>query len=159
MLIYQNELKVCSLTADRGISFAEARALIRQSNNSSRKPLIHPSPPMSQTNSTNRNIPNGPNSSLSEFPALPKYNSNQPSRETINQSQLYSQAVSQSIPFSTSEQSEMDHFPPEQPMNSEKPSQQNNNYDSSELSTQLPLPTLSPIQTIDEQQYLSLIHI
>ena len=69
--LYQKELSICTLQADLGISFLEARSRIEASSLDPRDPQRQPSPPSSSSDRSLLSAPALPLSSASEFPPLP----------------------------------------------------------------------------------------
>ena len=69
--LYQKELSICTLQADLGISFLEARSRIEASSLLPRDPRRQTSPPSSSSDCSLLSAPALPLSSASEFPLLP----------------------------------------------------------------------------------------
>ena len=95
--LYQKELSICTLQADFGISFLEARSRIEISSLLPRDPQRQTSPPSSSDRSL-LSAPALPLSLASEFPLLPST-----THQILPSCSLLSSAASQSLPLTSAQ--------------------------------------------------------
>ena len=140
--LYQKELSICTLQADLGISFLEARSRIEASSLLPRDPRRQTSPLSSSSDRSLLSAPALPLSSASEFPPLPST-----THQVLPSCSLRSSATSQSLPLTSAQ-------PPASSLQPLQSLPYSSNFSlSSQLATQQPstsgpsqlsLPPLSP---------------